>query len=227
MSEEYRQEDNAETPLLTLLQQIKDGVLNTKLIDKQTRKELVRLLRGEGYTQYHIAQIFDCSEKTVYRDIKEIEKENSLSTSPEFAKQVIGEMVNAARQHWAALTRIARSPGMLPQGRISAEVSAWGVIVGLIEKLQSLGYLPMMPKEVIGDFSHHVTTESKEPTFTEIKAMLLEIETVSKDATSQNPELSAEIAQLMTRIEKAEITEQIKKLSDNQQNTQKGESNGQ
>ena len=223
MSEEYNGQENSETPLLTLLQQIKDGILDPKLVDKQTRKELVKLLRSEGYTQYHVAQIFACSEKTVYRDIKQIEKENALSASPEFAKQVIGEMVNAARQHWAALTRIARSPGMMPNARVNAEVSAWGVIVGLVEKLQSLGYLVMMPKEVIGDFSHRVTTDTSEQSFTEIKAMLLEVETVSKDADALNPELASEITKLMTRIEKAELAEEIKKLNDKQQDTQNKE----
>lgn len=223
MTEEHREQENSETPLLTILQQIKDGILDPKLVDKQTRKELIKLLRSEGYTQYHVAQIFACSEKTVYRDIKEIEKENALSASPEFAKQMIGEMVSAARQHWAALTRIARSPGMMPQGRINAEVSAWGVIVELVSALQSLGYLPQMPKEVVGDFSHKVTTVAPEQSFPEIKAMLLEVEAVSKDTDALNPELASEIQKLMTRIEKAELTEEIKKLNEKQQDTQNKE----
>lgn len=220
MNEQHHEEYDCETPLLTLLQQIKDGVLNPKLIDKKTRKELVRLLRSEGYLCSHIAQIFDCSEKTIYRDIKVIEAENALEVSPEFAKQLIGEILNTARQHWASLTRIARSAATLPQNKINAEVAAWGVMVTLFEKLQSLGYLPQVPNAVVGDFSHRVSVESKETTFTELKTMLDEIASVSTDSDPLSPEITAEIEQLRGRIQKAELASSIEELKQNIVKTQ-------
>ena len=83
-------------PVLALLQQLKDGALDPKLIDKDTRRQLVAVLYSEYYTIYQVAQIFDCSEKTIQRDLAHIRKQNALTPSIEFAREMIGELVSKA-----------------------------------------------------------------------------------------------------------------------------------
>jgi predicted transcriptional regulator len=141
---------------IQLLQEINSGQTDPGLLDKPSRQQCIELLIAEGYTHSQIAQLLKCSEKTVSRDIKEIRARNELTPSVPFAKQFIGDMLKKAMNHHAYLMRLARMKNIPAADKIQAESSAWKVIKEVCEKLQSLGYLPCRPQEVVGDIFHQL-----------------------------------------------------------------------
>jgi len=199
------------TPGLSLLQQLKEGIIDTKSIDKDTRRQLVEVLHSENYTLYQIAQFFKCSEKTIQRDFVEIRKLNALFPSAEFARELCGEMVTRARQHCASLGRLSKNTDASIQDKIVADVSSWKVFKELIEKLQSLGYLPSRPTEIVSDVFHH---SDKENTPQEMRQMIDAIEKSGREAGILDEDVKAKIKILKTRISQTEIDLEIKQLKE-------------
>lgn len=198
-------------PVLSLLQQVKDGSIDPKSINKDERKRLVEVLYSEDYTMYQIAQIFKCSEKTIQRDVAEIRRQNALSPSVEFAKETIGEMLKRARQHCSSLARLGKAGNVTTQEKIVAEVSAWKVFKELVEKLQSLGYLPSRPTEIVSDVFHH---SEKETGPEEMRQMIATIEQSGKEAGILDEEVKEKIKKLKTRIDQSEIALEIGQLEE-------------
>jgi len=198
-----------------LLQEINSGLTEPSLLDKPSRQQCIELLIAEGYTHAQIAQLLKCSEKTVSRDRKEIHARNELTPSVPFAKEFIGDAFKKAMNHHSYLVRLARMKETLASDKIHAEFAAWKVIKELIEKLQSLGYLPSRPQEIVGDIFHHLDDRS-EQTLADIQKMIIELEAVSEGDGASNEELSREIKSLKERLNKAEIATEVTKLSEKQ-----------
>jgi DNA-binding CsgD family transcriptional regulator len=213
MTTENTNHDDTEKTAVELLQGINSGVIDPKTIDKQGRQQCIELLIAEGYTYPQIVQVLKCSEKTIYRDLKEVRKRNELSPNVEFAKQFIGEMFNKALNHQSYLMRLARTKDASISEKALSESAAWKVLKELIEKLQSLGYLPNKPTEVVGNFYHHSAIDD-ECTPVEMKKMLLELEEAGKDAGVLDDGVKAKIKILQTRVEQIEIVQDIKQLED-------------
>ena len=196
-----------------LLQEIDSGVTDPALFDKQSRQQCVELLTSEGYTQAPIAEILKCSEKTVSRDLKEIRRRNELSPDIQFAKGFIGDMFKKAMSHHSYLVRLARSKEASIGDKAQAESAAWRVLKELVEKLQSLGYLPSRPQEIVGDFFHHIADQSLEKSFAEARKNLDEVIDIAKKSGTLNPDIEQNVLTLQRRIEKAEIIHETEKLT--------------
>jgi len=151
--------ENNEEPILLTLQKIKDGSLDPKLINKESRQEFVELLILQGQDVHSIAQLLKKNEKTIRRDIEEIREKNALSPDIESAKKLIGETVIYARINRDQLMRLSRSKDGSIGERAQAEYYASQVWLSNITKLQSLGYLPQKPNEIIGEIFHHADEE--------------------------------------------------------------------
>lgn len=194
-----------------LLQEINSGTTDPSILDKESRQECVELLTFEGYTYSQIAQALKCSEKTISRDIKETRARNALIPSLAFAKEYVGDAFKKAMNHHNYLMRLARMKDASISEKIQSEFAAWKILKEFTEKLQSLGYLPSRPQEIVGDVFHHVE-ESSEKSFDEIRKTISEIETVVKETEGETPQLALEIAQLKTRVEKAQLEDEANKL---------------
>ena len=220
MTVENTNHDDTEKTAVELIQGINSGAVNPKTIDKPNRQQCIELLISEGYTYPQIVQVLKCSEKTIYRDLKEIRVRNELSPNVEFAKQFIGDVFHKASDHHSFLVRLARSKDTSPAEKIQSEYAAWKILKELVEKLQTLGYLPLKPQEVIGDLYHHIAAEEGGETLEEVKKMVSEIELVAKDTNTFTPELAKDINDLSVRIEKAEIVSDVKKVVEKQKEAQ-------
>lgn len=208
--------NDTERSAVQLLQEINSGVLDVKTLDKLSRQRCVELLIAEGYTYPQIGQVLKTSEKTIGRDVKEIRTRNELTPNVEFAKQFIGEVFQKAMNSHSFLVRLARATNTSSAEKIQAEYAAWKILKETVESLQTLGYLPLKPKEVTGDLYHHIAVEEGGESINEVKRMLLEIENVAKDTDTYSEELAEEIKLLSVRLEKAEVAEETKKLVDKQ-----------
>jgi len=207
--------ENKEQPILTLIQDIKDGRVSPDTVDKEMRKQCIEVFRAEGYSVPHMAQILNKCEKTIRRDIAEITEENELSPSVDLAKKLVGEIVVYGQIHKNYLMRLARSPNTSVSEKAQAEYFAHKVSMDMVDRLQSLGYLPKKAQEIIADFSHHFAVDD-DKTFKEIKTQIDEIEKVSTEYGELTPEIKIELKELKQRIEKAEIETKVIDISNKQ-----------
>lgn len=205
-------QENKEQPILALIQDIKDGRVAPETIDKDLRQQCVEVFLGEGYTVASIAQIFKKCDKTIRRDIEDIRVRNAITPDIDLAKRTIGEMVVYMHTHRAYLMRLARSKDASLAEKAQAEYLAARVGLELIVKLQTLGFLPLKPQEIVADISHHVTTDN-ESSFGELRTQIVEIERISKESGELTPEMAKELESLKQRIEKAEIQDKVVKIS--------------
>lgn len=212
------EESNGNVPdksSLQILQEINSGSLDSSLLDKVSRQQCVELLDAEGYTHAHIAQVLKCSERTITRDMTAIKKRNKLFPNASFSQEFIGDVVRKGMYHHSQLVRQARSKDASIAEKIHAEYAAWRVLKELVEKLQSLGYLPSMPQEVVGDIYHHLG-DNNEVSLADIKKMVGELEVVTKEEGTAVI-LAPEIEKLKRRIEKAEILAELGKITEQQE----------
>ena len=128
-------------PVSDLLVRIKNGLIDPRMLDKSTRQLCVEVLNVEGYAQSSIASLFKISDRTVRRDFVEIRQRNAVSASPELTKQLVGELIATARNHYASQKQIARTKDAYPDEKSRAEAMAWKGAKELIEKLFVIGYI--------------------------------------------------------------------------------------
>jgi transposase len=216
MSEDKTIKQSEEKPILMVIQEIKDGQLIPEMIDKDLRQQCVEVFLAEGYSVPQIAQILKKCDKTIRRDITEIRERNTLSPNIELAKKLIGEIVTYARIHREHLMRMSRTKEASVSEKAQAEYYAHRVEMELVDKLQTLGYLPLKPKTIVGDFNCNMNVND-EKSIVDLKMQLVEIEKLALEQGNFAPELEIEVRRLKKRIEKVEIESDILKIT-NQNN---------
>jgi transposase-like protein len=196
--------EGKEQPILSLIQQIKDGSLNLETIDKEVRQQCVEVFLGEGYTVSSIAQIFEKCEKTIRRDIEEIRERNALTPDVNLAKKTIGEMVTYAKIHRDYLMRLARIKDASVAEKSQAEYLAARVGLELIGKMQSLGYLPSKPTAIVGDVFHHFNGDDMAGMLDEISKQVIEVEKIASETGVIPKEIEGDLSEVKGFIKKAE-----------------------
>jgi len=209
---ESNESDFEETPILSILQQIKEGSRNPRDLEKEIRQRCVEAMFLEGYGEAQIAQVLYRSEKTIRRDLTDIRKKNAVSPNVEQTKQIVGEMQQQVRSQISRLTRIAASSGSPTVSRISAEAVAWRIRKEFTEKLQSLGYLPLKPQEFV------MTHQNADLSFDEIEATLNQVKVAAEENGQLNPQLEETIKSFEADLQKAKLNHDVTKLLDSQQN---------
>jgi len=197
-----------------LLQKIKSGEINPQNLSSEERLICVNVLAfSEGLKHTNIAQFLCCSERTITRDIKEINGRNSLKPNIELSEELVGKTVFKAEIHISHLMRAARSQEGSLGERVQAEFLAWKIWIELISKLQTLGYLPQATQRIEGDLFHHFNDPGEEKGFDDLKRALSVIETTAKEAGTLDSETENKIRFIKSKIEKAEIELNINNLS--------------
>jgi len=220
MSDNNHKPDEEAGRVLRNIQAIKDGRLNPKGLSDVERQECVELLSSEGYTQQQIAEVLCISDRTVRRDLTLIEERNALSPDLKLAKRIIGNMFQKATAHHKYLVRLARSSGASVSEKAQSEFLAWRVLKEMVEKMQSLGYLPMRSQEMTIDLFNHFDDES-EKSFEEARKTLDEVLKIANECGNLTPELEKDVTLLQKKIEKAEIVRDSEKLLEKQNNKDK------
>lgn len=191
--------------IISVIQGVKDRTLNPKTLSEGERRECVEFLSWEGYTQAQIGQILKISDRTVRRDLKVIEDNNALSPDVDLAKRIVGDMFRKAKVHHAYLMRLARSPEASYSEKAQAEFMAFRVLKEMIEKMQSLGYLPSKPQAIVGDIFHHVDGGISD--FDEIAKQIIEIEKITDGDGKIEDDIKKDISKMKAVVEKLKPSE--------------------
>ena len=199
-----------EKPILTLIQQIKDGLVAPDSIDKDLRQQAIEVLMAEGYAVASMAQVFKKCDKTIRRDLEEIRQRHELVPDAGLAKRIIGEMLVFARGHRDHLMRLARTKDTSVSEKAQAEYLAARVTMELVDKLQSLGYLPNQPKTVVGDIFHHLNGTDLESAIKEMSQQCAEVEKMVLGNDNLPSEIQKDLIEVKAVIKKAQALEPVK-----------------
>lgn len=210
-----------EKPLAHYIQGIQSGTIAPKKLSYEIILDITEALSAEGSSTSQLAQLFGKGERQVRRYLEAVRKRNALVPSSNLAKEVAGELFAKARASHAYLLRLARSQGGSISEKAQAEFFAWKIWQEFIACCQSVGYLPSVsrPQHIIGEIYHHMA-DNQDQSLDEIKKMVVEIESVSKETGIVSPEIEKGIEQLRVKIEKAEIVSEVNKLSQRQDSLQ-------
>lgn len=185
---------------LSLIRDIKNGLVNTKNLSADDRRACVAHLTGEGASLAEIAEILQISERTVARDRRSIRESNAVEKSPSFTKEVIGRILLEADNVIARLRRATRDKETAASAKVDAELGVWSVTREFSQLLQSLGYLPSSPQEMNARLSLQI---GNEPTLSGFLAEIERIQAISKaclPADAQSAALLEKTKNLMERI---------------------------
>jgi transposase len=166
--------------VIDIIRQIKSGSLNPSDLSKIERRMCIKHLGAEGLAVPEIAQVLGVSDRTVARDRKSIHEGQALEHDPRMASRMAGRLVNEAEVVMQRLRRISRDRETPPAIRVDVEKTCFGVLVGLTERLQSLGYLPTAAQRIEADLRHESVMV---PTHKEIKLELDRLEVIAEESS--------------------------------------------
>ncbi|MBP7056336.1 MAG: hypothetical protein KBB52_05755 [Candidatus Omnitrophica bacterium] len=200
-----------EESILSIIQDIKDGTINPKTLSKEDRQRCVELLIGEGYTEAAVAQILARSEKTISRDLVDLRERSAITPDINLAKQIIGDMFQKAMSHHKYLMRLARSSEASHGEKAQSEFLAWRVMKEVVEKMQSLGYLPAQPKTIVGDVFHHMAEGDAASAIADINKQIIEVESIINSPDNAALAAKKDIDQVKALVDEIKLSNNNKK----------------
>lgn len=201
-------QEKDEQPIFSLIQQIKDGTVAPETLTKDLRQRCVEVLLGEGYTVATMAQVLKRSEKTIKRDLDDIRTRNAISPDINLAKKIIGEMLMYARINRDYLMKLARTREASVAEKAQSEYYAFKVLVELMSKLQTVGYLPSKPQAIVGDIFHHV--DGKISDLDELAKEIIDIENMADGDGQIDEGIKKDLSQMKTVLGKIRSSEGTK-----------------
>ena len=142
--------------VLSVIRDIQQGALDPRSLVLEDRRRCVEHLTGEGYSLAEIAEILKVTERTVARDRSAVRQSNAIQADENITGEMVGQLVLQADTTINRIRRITRDSETPPAARIEGEKACWVVARDLVQKLQSLGYLPNAPQEIRGQMTHQV-----------------------------------------------------------------------
>jgi hypothetical protein len=208
-------ENPEERSAFDILRLIKSQELDPKTLKPDDRRTCVLHLLGEGLSTSEIAHVLRCHDRTIERDRREIRESNSLRVDPGFADRVAGELMSEGDMTISRIRRAARDAAAAPGDRIAAEKSCFDIRCQLIDRLQSLGYLPNAARRTELSFRADGNALSNLDLSQEINQMVLVVQ--------QDPNLAdfaSQLRALETMSNQGLVTERIANLKERLMSTE-------
>ncbi len=176
-----------ERSVLDLILQIKQGELDPRLLSAQDRQSCVVHLTAEALSVPEIAQFLKRNERTITRDRKTIQEAAALSHDPSLAGRMAGQLVSEAVMCIDRIRRVSRDRETPPAVKVDAEKSCFHILSELVQRLQTLGYLPTAAQHLA--LTHSV---GELPTVESLDAELVRL----KELAQEHGEVIPEVKQL-------------------------------
>ena len=143
---------------IALLQKIKDGQFEANSIGKAERKLLVRFLMAEGKSTAEIAHLLNVSDRTIERDKKALQEENTITKDSKLAEQMAGRLDSEAKLCIERIRKFARGKDTPASVKVDAEHRCFQICNNFVERLQSLGFLPTATQKFEADLTHRAAS---------------------------------------------------------------------
>lgn len=210
MSEQPQPDKKPLTPVIQILNQIRNNEIKPADLNQDVRVECVDYLwMTEAQPTGIIANLLGVDERTIRRDKDEIRKRNAKKLSTEDSLELMGELLEKATSTHEHLMRLARSKEGSVQEKSQAGFYVWKAIEGQIKILQNLGYAPSKPMQIEADIHHH---QEEEISVEQLKAELAEMEKVVSEDKINDPEIMELIKTAKEQIAIAEANKALTSL---------------
>jgi hypothetical protein len=133
---------------LELLSAVKNGDVDPQLLTTAERQPLVLLLLNDGVSTPEIAQILRVSDRTIERDRKALRQQCAVAADPNLLPQMVGRLVQEAELSIQRIRRAIRKDDVPAHVKVDGEARCFIILDRLIERMQSLGYLPTAASRV-------------------------------------------------------------------------------
>ena len=135
-------QEAAERCVLDLIKDIKAKTLAPSSLNVEDRRACVEHLTTEGLSVPEIAKVLDRSDRTIARDRKVIQQINALAHDPAFAGEIAGRLMSELDNSIGRIRRATRGSDVPAAVRVDGARACAEVLCKIVERLQSMGYLP-------------------------------------------------------------------------------------
>lgn len=206
--------DNGHNPrtddrsVLSVIRDIQQGAIEAKSLAVEARRRCVEHLTGDGYSIAQTAEIFKVDERTIARDRAAIRQANSIESYPQMTGQMVGQLINQADTCLQRIRRVTRERDTPPNVRIDGEKTCWMIFHNLIQRLQSLGYLPTAPQQLQAELKHQIESL---PGFGELTDEVARLELIvgTHEVSEEKQPLLQELTDLKDKVARGSLSEQI------------------
>jgi hypothetical protein len=219
MNKNEHKPEEEEKSVLSIIQDIKNNLLDPKTLFPEERQRCVDFLLREGYTREQVAQIFVTTDRTIRRDLVEIRKKNALTADINLVKETIGDMFQKAMMHHAYLVRLARSSEASVAIKGQLEFQAWTVLKEMVVLMQNLGFLPSKPQAIVGEIFHHV--DGKISDLDELTKEIIDIENMADGDGKIEKDIKEDLTKIKTVLDKMRSSEKTTTQEDSNEDTGK------
>lgn len=131
--------DTNKLPLDEIIEKLRAGDIEPKLLSKHTKKQIIDFCHRRGYEGVEIAGMLKMCAKTIYRAIETLREDNAVRVQDYWIQKIIGEMCSNFRMHHAYFTKLSYDPDATKAERAQSRFLAWKVQKEFIEALTSFG----------------------------------------------------------------------------------------
>lgn len=206
--------DNNDNPniddrsVLSLIRDIQQGAIEATSLAIEDRRQCVEHLTIEGYTVAEIAEILKVTDRTIARDKATIRQANTVECDPQMTGQMVGQLINHADTCVQRIRRVTRERDTPPNVRIDGERACWVIFQSLVQRLQSLGYLPTAPQQFQAEMRHRIESV---PGFAEMKDEVARLELIvnTHGINEEILPLLNELSDLKDQVARGSLSDQI------------------
>jgi len=132
----------ADSPtVIPAIQLLKAGNLSPRSIPKPTRRLCIREFLDDGMSVPEIAMILKCHERTVFRDLDAIRKQNAIGPGDLKFGECLGDLLRTLRVCHGKARRAARDKNATPEDKIEAERLVAETSLKLMAFLTKMGFV--------------------------------------------------------------------------------------
>lgn len=139
-----------------LIRDIKNGVISTSNLSADDRRLCVAQLAGEGLSVGEIAQVLNVSTRTVTRDRQVIHEQNAIQPDARLGALFAGRLAAEYEATAARIRRVTRDKNTPPAAKIDGEYKCFDMADRLVQRLQSMGFLPTAAQRIQSDLTHNL-----------------------------------------------------------------------
>ena len=177
-------EDGRHRNIFDVIRDIKNGVIDTSSLSADDRRLCVSQLAGEGLSVGEIAQVLRVSTRTITRDRQVIHEQNAIEPDSRLAALFAGRLAAEYEATAARIRRVTRDKETPPAVKIDGEYKCYDMLDRLVQRLQSMGYLPTAAQRIQGDLTHNLGDLSS---MAELRNEVLRLEKIEREAQGMPP----------------------------------------
>ena len=182
-----------ERSVLDLICGIKDGTVDPARFEHEQRQACVAHLSGEGYLGPEIAQILRVSERTIRRDRSALREAARLGRDPALVERIAGQLTAEADLCIGRIRRAIRDRQTPAATRIEGERACFQILIRLVERLQSLGFLPTAAQRVGAELTHRIAPL---PDLQTLQAQIEDLQETRREYGADDDELQGRLQNL-------------------------------